>query len=96
MQFLLHREHVHAFPMHTYSIFNIVAIFEMCWDFSDYLSLSLLLFSFTLVVSMAPKCKSTPSQNSLRFGASTSFDPTSSHIRFHDEDAQKDFSKNFS
>ena len=37
--------HVHAFPMHMYSIFNILTIFEMCWDFSDCLSLSLSLFS---------------------------------------------------
>ena len=33
--------HVHAFPMHTYSLFNILAIFELCWDFSDCLSLPL-------------------------------------------------------
>src|SRR6266702_1027940 len=46
--------HVHAFPMHTYSIFNILAIFAMCWDFFDCLSLSLS-FLFTLVVSMTPK-----------------------------------------
>ena len=59
-------------------------------------SLSLPLFLFTLVVSMAPKCKSTPSQNPLRSGASSSFDPTPSHLRFHDEDARKDSSENFS
>ena len=86
--------HVHAFPMHTYSIFNVLAIFEMCWDFSDCLSFSLS-FLFTLVVSMAPKRKSTPSQNPLRSGASSSSDPTPSSIRFHDEDARKDFSENF-
>ena len=51
---------------------------------------------FMLVVSMAPKCKSTPSQNPLRSRASSSFDPTPSHIWFHDEDAKKDFSENFS
>ena len=45
---------------------------------------------------MAPKCKSTLSQNPLCSGASTSFDPTPLHIRFHDEDAQKTFSENFS
>ena len=33
--------HVHAFPMHMYSLFNILAIFELCWDFSDCPSLSL-------------------------------------------------------
>ena len=86
--------HVHAFSMHTCSIFNILVI-EMCWDFSDCLPLSLS-FLFTLVVSIAPKRKSTPSQNPLRSKASSSFDPTPSHIRFRDENAQKDFSENFS
>ena len=86
--------HVHAFPMHTCYIFNILAIFEMCWDFSNCFSLSLS-FLFTLVVSMATKRKFTPSQNPLHSGASSSFDPTSSHIRFHDEDARKDFLENF-
>jgi len=48
---------------------------------------------------MTPKCKSTLSQNPLRFGASSSsasFDPTPSHVRFHDEKAKSDFFKNFS
>ena len=45
---------------------------------------------------MAPKRKSAPSQNPLHSRASSSFDPTSSHIRFCDEDAQKDFLENFS
>ena len=60
------------------------------------MSLSLPLFSFTLVVSMAPKRKSTLSQNPLHFGASSSSNPTPSHIRFRDEDARKDFLENFS
>ena len=58
--------------------------------------LSLPLCLFTLVVSMAPKRKSTPARNPLRSGASTSSDPTLSHIRFHDDDAFKAFSENFS
>ena len=87
--------HVHAFPMHMYSIFNILAIFEMCWDFSDCFSLSLS-FLFTLVVSMVPKCKSNLSQNPLRSRALSSSDPTSSSNRFRDEDARKDFSKKIS
>ena len=62
-------------------------MFELLWDFSDCLFLSLS-FLFTLVVSMAPKHKSAPSQNPLRSKASSLFsDPTLSHIRFHDEDA---------
>ena len=76
-------------------IFNILAIFEMCLEIF-WLSLSSPSLLFTLVVSMAPKCKSTPSQNPLCSGASSSFDPTPSHIWFRDEDAWKDFSENFS
>ena len=88
--------HVHAFPMHTYLIFNIFDIFNVAWYFSDCSSLFLPLILFTLVVSMAPKRKSTPTWNPLRFRASSSFDPTPSHIRFRDEDARKAFSENFS
>ena len=68
----------------------------MLWDFFDCLFLPLLFLLFTLVVFMAPKRKSTPSQNPLCSGASSSSDPTPSHIWFCDEDARKDFSKNFS
>ena len=85
--------HVQVFLMHMYSIFNILAIFEMCW--SDCLSLSLS-FLFTLVVSMATKCKSASSWNPLRSGALSLSDPTPSSIQFHDEDARKDFSETFS
>ena len=87
--------HVQVFLMHIYSIFNILAIFEMCWDFSDCLSLSLS-FLFTLVVSMATKCKSASSWNPLRSGALSLSDPTPSSIQFCDEDARKDFSETFS
>ena len=45
---------------------------------------------------MASKHKSTQSQNPFHSGASTSSDPTLSHIWFCDEDAQKAFSENFS
>ena len=48
---------------------------------------------FTLVVSMAPKRKSTPAWNPLRSRASSSSDPTLSHIRFRDDDAFKAFSE---
>ena len=75
--------------------FNIFDIFENVWDFSDCLSFSPSLL-FTLVVSMAPKCKSTLARNPLRSGTSSLSDPTLSHIRFHDNDAFKAFSENFS
>ena len=83
--------HPHAYVL----LFNILAIFELLRAFLivSFFSLSLL---FTLVMSMAPKRKSTPSQNPLRSGASSSSDPTPSHIRLYDEDAWKDFSENFS
>ena len=45
---------------------------------------------------MAPKRKFALSRNSPRFGASSSFDPTFSHIQLHNEDARKDFLENFS
>ena len=45
--------------------------------------------------SMAPKRKSTPSQNPLCSGVSSS-DSTPSHVRFRDEKAKLDFMKNFS
>ena len=47
-------------------------------------------------MSMAPKRKSTPAWNPLHSSASSSSDPTLSHIRFRDDDAFKAFSENFS
>ena len=44
---------------------------------------------------MAPKRKSTSSQNPLRFGTSSSSDPAPSSGRFCDNGARKDFSENF-
>ena len=54
------------------------------------------LFLFTLVVSMAPKRKSTPARNSLHSGAFSSSNPSPSNVWFHDDDAFKAFSENFS
>ena len=88
--------HVHAFPMHTYLLLNIFDIIDVSWDFSDCSSLFLPLIMFTLVVSMAPKRKSTPTQNPLHSGASSSSDPSPSNFWFRDDDAFKAFSKNFS
>ena len=94
MQFLLHV--TCSCISHAYVLlFNIFDIFETVWDFSDCLSFSPSLL-FTLVVSMAPKCKSTPARNPFCLGASSSSDPALSHIRFHDDDAFKAFSENFS
>jgi len=78
--------------MHTYLQFFILFFIDMVGAF---LRVSLSLF-LALVCSMAPKHKSTPSQNPLRSGASTSSYSTPSHVRFRDDKAHKDFSENFS
>ena len=94
MQFLLACHmfmHPHAYVL----LFQYTCSISTVWSFSDCLSLPSL-FLFMLLMSMAPKRKSTPSQNPLRFRASSSSDPTPSHIWFRDEDARKDFSENFS
>ena len=66
-----------------------------CLDFSDCLSFSLSLL-FTLVVFMAHMRKSTLARNPLHSNASSSSNPTLSHIQFCDDDAFKAFSENFS
>ena len=71
--------HFHAYVPSFLYIF----IYCCCWYFSYSFSLSL---ARALVYSMAPKCKSTPSQNLLRSGASSSSDPTPS-IRLRDDRA---------
>ena len=85
--------------MHSPSIrtlFSIYLLYLNCIGTCLIVSLSLPLFLFTLVVSMAPKHKSAPSWNPFHSGASSFSDPTPSHIRFQDEDARKDFSEKFS
>ena len=47
-------------------------------------------------MSVAPKRKSTPARNPLRFRASSSFDSAPLSLQFYDDDAHKAFSKNFS
>ena len=95
MQFLLHIT-CSCIPPCIRTFFSTYLLYLNC--FGTFLIVSFFPHSllFMLVVSMAPKCKSTPSQNPLRSRASSSFDPTPSHIWFHDEDAKKDFSENFS
>ena len=44
---------------------------------------------------MTPKHKSTPARNPLRSGASSSSDPSPSTVCFCDDDAFKEFLKNF-
>ena len=85
----MHSPCIHTLFQYTLYIWNVFGAFLI-------VSFFLLSLLFTLVVSTAPKCKSTPSQNPLHSGALSSSNPTPSHIRFHDEDPQKDFLENFS
>ena len=87
--------HGHAFPMHTY-FFSIYLIYLKLFGTFLIVILSLPLCYFTLVVSMALKRKSTPAQNHLHSSASSSSDPSPSTVQFHDDDAFKAFSENFS
>ena len=58
--------------------------------------LSLPFFLFTLVMSMAPKRKSTLARNPLHSGAFSSSDSAPLSLRFCDDDEHKTFSENFS
>ena len=81
--------------MHTYSLFNILVLFELLGTFLI-VFLSFPLFLFTIVVSLAPKRKSTPARNPLHSGASSSSDSALLSLRFRNDDAHKAFSENFS
>ena len=85
--------HFHAYiPSNFYiCLFYLVGAFLI---FSHSFSPSISLFCISCF--MAPKHKSTLSQNPLRSGASSSFDPTPSFVWLCDEKARKDFSENFS
>ena len=78
-----------------------VSIFVILYLVGAFLIISLspsLSVSYVSCV-MAPKHKSIPSRNLLRFRASSSsspFDPTPSHVWFREEKAKLDFSENFS
>ena len=95
MQFFLHIT-CSCIPHAYVLIFQYTCYIWTVWSFSDCLFLPPLSLLFMLVMSMAPKRKSAPSQNPLCSKASSSFDPTPSHIWFCDEDARKDFLENFS
>ena len=82
--------HFHAYILHILYII----LYWLYWCFSACLFLSFSLVYFSCV--MALKHKSTPSQNPFRSGASTSFDPTPSSVRFRDDKSRQEFSENFS
>ena len=93
--FLLHIT-CSCIPMHR-SFFSIsFFLYWTVWVFSVCFSFSFPLSMVALVVSMAPKRKSIPSQNPLRSKGSSSLESTPLSVRFCDEKAHKDFSENFS
>ena len=83
---------IHAFVrLFTYSYYC-----ELCWSYSDCFFLSPLYLLVTLVVFMSPKRKSTPARNPLHSGASASSDHAPLSLHFHNDDAHKAFTENFS
>ena len=83
--------------MHMYPFFYFFVLFCDCVLFLSSLSLSLSL-SLLDGLRMAPKRKSNPTRNPFHSGSSSSSDlpVLPLHVRFHDEKAHQDFSKNFS
>ena len=94
MQFLLHV--TCSCISHAYVLYFSIYLLYLNY-FQAFLIVSFFPFSilFTLVVSMTPKHKSTPTRNPLCSDASSSSDSTSLSLRFHNNDAHKAFSKNF-
>ena len=82
---------------HPYIHSFIYILILICVGAFLHVSLSLSLFLF-VSCSMAPKRKFTPSQNPLHSGPSSSSlsNSTPSHVRFRNDKAHKEFSKNFS
>ena len=89
---------VHHMLMHFHAYVPYILYILIYWLclvlFYVFLSPSLSLVYVSWV--MAPKRRSTPSQNHFCSRASTSSDPTPSHVQFHDNKARQDFLENFS
>ena len=95
MQFLLHVKC--SCISHAYVLsFSIYLLYLNCFGTFLIVSFFPLSLLFTLVVSMAPKYKSTLARNPLHSGASSSFDSAPLSLRFHDDNAHKAFLENFS
>ena len=82
--------HFHAYVLYILYIL----IYWLCLVLF-YLFLSPFLSLVYVSCIMAPKRKSTPSWNPLHSRASTSSNPTPSHVRFRDDKARQDFLENF-
>ena len=72
------------------------SIFLILIVFGAFLLVSLSLSFYLVSLRMTPKRKSTLSRNPFRSGASSSSDPTPSHVKFRDDKARQNFSENFS
>ena len=83
------------FPMHTFSTFQ-YTFYLNCFGAFLIVSFFPLSILFMLVVSRAPKRKSTPAWNPLHSGASSSSDHAPLSLCFHNDDAYKAFTENFS
>ena len=95
MIYLLCMSHVHAFSMHVY-LFSYILIIVNCFGTFLIVSFSLSLLLVTLVMSMAPKRKSTSARNPLHSDASSFFDHAPLSFWFCNDDAYKAFTENFS
>ena len=95
MMYLLCMSYVHAFSIHMYIFSHILIIMNCFWTFLI-VFFSLLLLLVTLVVSMAPKHKSTSALNPLHSSASSSFDHAPLSLHFRNDDAHKAFTEKFS
>ena len=85
--------------MHFSCICTFISLYSYFVLFGAFLFVPFSLSLSFVSCFMATKQKSTPSQNPLRSGASSSSSPsdsTPSHIRFHDNEARKDCLENFS
>ena len=95
MMYLLCMSHVNAFSMHMYFFSHIFTI-ENYFETFLIVSFSIPLLLVTLVVSMAPKRKSTSVRNPLHFGAFSSSNHAPLSLRFCNNDTCKAFSEEFS
>ena len=96
MMFLLLHITCSCIFMHTYLTLSIFIYIDCVWCFFACFSLPISLSLVYVSCVMASKRKSTLSRNPLCSEASTSFDPTPSHVQFCDKKAKTDFFKNFS
>ena len=93
--YLLCMSHVHAFSLHMY-VFSHIPIIVNCFGTFLIVFFSFPLLLVTLVVFMAPKHKSTPARNTLHSSAFSSSDHVPLSLLFHNDNAYKAFTENFS